>query len=104
MGWLIVAFDLPVGTREQRKRASDFRKFLLDDGYHMVQWSVYARACVSFARQETHIERLKKCLPPEGSVRAVYVTRAQWERSYVIQGSPATQAEPEDLPEQIQLW
>lgn len=100
----MVTFDLPVMSKPQRKRATDFRKFLLDDGYQMVQWSVYARACVSFARQETHIERLKKCLPPEGSVRAIFVTRAQWERSFVIQGSPATEAEAEELPEQIQLW
>ena len=71
--------------------------------YQMMQFSVYARACVTFARQETHIDRLKKNLPPEGSVRAVFVTRAQWERSYVIQGSPATEAEAEDMPEQIQL-
>lgn len=104
MGWLIVAFDLPVGTKQQRKAAADFRKFLTDDGYQMIQWSVYARACVSFARQETHIERLKKNLPAEGSVRALFVTRAQWERSYVIQGSPATAVEPGELPEQIQLW
>jgi len=40
----------------------------------------------------------------KGSVRAVFVTRAQWERSYVIQGSPATEAEAEEMPEQIQLW
>ena len=66
MGWLIVAFDLPVGTKKQRKTATDFRNFLLDDGYQMIQFSVYARACVSFARQETHIERLKKTLPSEG--------------------------------------
>jgi CRISPR-associated protein Cas2 len=104
MGWLVVTFDLPVGTKKQRKAATDFRNFLLDDGYQMVQWSVYARACVSFARQETHIDRLKKCLPPEGSVRAIFVTRAQWERSFVIQGSPASEAAAEDLPEQIQLW
>jgi CRISPR-associated protein Cas2 len=104
MGWLIVAFDLPVGSRKQRKAATDFRNFLIDDGYQMVQFSVYARACVSFARQETHIERLKKNLPPEGSVRAIFVTRAQWERSYVIQGSPAAEGEAEELPEQIQLW
>lgn len=99
-----MAFDLPVGTKAQRKRATDFRKFLIDDGYQMVQWSVYARACVSFARQETHVDRLKKHLPPEGSVRAIFVTRAQWERSFVIQGAPASEAEPEALPEQIQLW
>lgn len=104
MGWLIVAFDLPVGTAEQRKKATDFRNFLLDDGYTMVQFSVYARACVTFARQETHIERLKRTLPPEGQVRAVFVTRAQWERSFIIYGSPATEQTPESLPEQIQLW
>ena len=104
MGWLIVAFDLPVGTRAQRKRATGFRNYLLDDGYQMVQFSVYVRSCVSFARQETHLERLKKHLPPEGSVRAIFVTRAQWERSYVIQGSPASETEAEDMPEQIQLW
>lgn len=104
MGWLIVAFDLPVGTKAQRKAAHDFREWLKDDGYTMLQWSVYARACVTFARQETHIERVKRNLPPEGSVRAIFVTRAQWERSFVIHGSPAEEVLPEGLPEQIQLW
>ncbi len=104
MGWLVVAFDLPVGTRQQRKEATTFRHFLLDDGYLMVQFSVYARACVSFARQQTHLERVKGNLPPEGSVRAIFVTRAQWERSFVIQGSPASELDAEGLPEQIQLW
>lgn len=104
MGWLIVAFDLPVGTKAQRKAATDFREWLKDDGYLMLQWSVYARACVSVARQETHIDRVKKNLPPEGSVRAIFVTRAQWERSFVLHGAPATETAPEELPEQIQLW
>jgi CRISPR-associated protein Cas2 len=104
MGWLIVAFDLPVGTKAQKKAATDFREWLKDDGYLMLQWSVYARACVSFARQETHIDRVKKNLPPEGSVRAIFVTRAQWERSFVLHGSPGEETAPEELPEQIQLW
>src|SRR5207248_555005 len=75
-----------------------------DDGYRMIQWSVYVRPCVSFARQETHIDRLKRTTPPEGSVRAIFVTRAQWERSFIIHGSPAIEQDAEDLPEQIQLW
>lgn len=104
MGWLVVAFDLPVGSKAQRKAASDFREWLKDDGYHMMQWSVYARACVTFSRQETHLNRLKKHLPPEGSVRAIFVTRAQWERSFIIHGAPAVETSPEKLPEQIQLW
>lgn len=104
MGWLMVAFDLPVHTKEQRKKATDFRNYLLDDGYQMMQFSVYVRACVSFARQETHIDRLKQHLPPEGSVRAIFVTRSQWERSFVLYGSPAEPVDPEEMPEQIQLW
>jgi len=104
MGWLIVAFDLPVVEKEQRKAATDFRQYLLDDGYIMMQFSVYVRACVSFARQETHLDRLKKNLPPEGSVRVIYVTRAQWKRSFVIHGQPAKKVSAEKLPEQIQLW
>lgn len=104
MGWLIVCFDLPVGTKAQRKAAHDFREWLKDDGYQMLQWSVYARACVTFARQETHIDRVKGNLPPEGSVRAIFVTRSQWERSFVIHGSPGCEVPPEEMPEQIQLW
>lgn len=104
MGWLLVTFDLPVGTKEQRKRATDFREFLKDDGYTMLQWSVYARPCVTFSRQETHIARVKARIPEEGSVRAIFITRSQWERSYVIHGKPAKQHEPEELPKQILLW
>jgi CRISPR-associated protein Cas2 len=104
VGWLIVAFDLPTLTKPQRKKAHDFREWLKDDGYQMLQLSVYARACVTFARQETHVERVKANLPEEGSVRVLFVTRAQWERSFVIHGAPATEVSPEELPEQIQLW
>jgi CRISPR-associated protein Cas2 len=104
MGWLLVAFDLPVGTKEQRKRASGFREFLKDDGFTMLQWSVYARPCVSFARQQTHLDHVKANIPDEGSVRAIFITRAQWERSYVIHGKPASEVPPEELPEQILLW
>jgi CRISPR-associated protein Cas2 len=104
MGWLVVAFDLPVLSKVQRKAAAAFRGFLLDDGFQMIQFSVYARPCVSFARQETHLDRVRKCMPPEGKVRAFFVTRAQWERAHIIHGAPAQKVSAEQMPEQIQLW
>jgi len=104
MGWLLVTFDLPVKTREQRKRATDFRKFLLGDGFQMIQFSVYARPCVTFARQETHLRRVRANVPPEGSVRAIFITKIQWENAFIIHGKPATEAPPEKIPEQILLW
>lgn len=104
MGWLLVCFDLPVGTKIERKLATDFRNFLLDDGYMMIQFSVYARPCVTFARQQTHLRRLEEHVPEDGSVRAIFITRAQWQRAYSIQGKPNTRSNPEDFPEQLQLW
>jgi len=104
MGWLLVAFDLPVGTKEQRKRATDFRKFLLEDGFQMLQLSVYARPLVSYARMETHIRRIKAGVPEEGSVRAMFITQAQWEKSFIIHGSPAKKLPAEQLPRQLELW
>ena len=105
MGWLLVAFDLPTLSKKERKAAHDFREWLKDDGYTMLQWSVYVRACVTFARQETHLARLRAHLPPEGSVRALFVTRSQWERSFVMHGKANQEGDPpEDLPEQILLW
>lgn len=101
---MIVAFDLPVGTKEERKFATGFRKFLLEDGYQMLQFSVYARPTVTHARMETHLRRLKTAIPPEGSVRAIFVTQSQWERSFIMYGSPAQKQDPEDLPDQLQIW
>lgn len=104
MGWLLVAFDLPVKTPQERKRYTKFRDFLLGDGYQMIQFSVYVRPCVTFARQQTHINRLKACIPEDGHVRAIYLTRAQWEKAYIICGAPGKPLEPETLPEQFLLW
>jgi len=104
VGWIVVAFDLPVGSKAQRKAATRFRDFLLDDGFVMLQFSVYARPCVSFARHLTHMERVIDGVPPEGSVRAFFVTRAQWDRAFVIHGAPSSECAAEAFPEQYQLW
>ena len=42
---VMVIFDLPVVTKMERKLATSFRKFLLDDGFEMLQYSVYTRLC-----------------------------------------------------------
>ena len=43
--WIMVIFDLPVGTKKQRHAATKFRNFLLDQGFTMSQFSVYMRFC-----------------------------------------------------------
>jgi CRISPR-associated protein Cas2 len=105
LGWLLVTFDLPTTTKAARKAASDFREWLKDDGYQMMQWSVYARPCVTFSRQQTHLDRLRLNLPPRGSVRAMFVTRSQWAKSFVMHGTVERTGPPlEEIPRQILLW
>ena len=101
---MIVAFDLPVKEKEDRKRYAKFRKFLLGDGFQMIQLSVYARPMVTHSRMVTHMRRIKGAIPSEGTIRVWYITEAQWQRSLVIHGKPATQVDPEPLPEQLQIW
>ena len=40
--WLMVMFDLPTDTPKARRRYRDFRNYLLQDGFDMLQFSVYA--------------------------------------------------------------
>ncbi|MNT26127.1 CRISPR-associated endoribonuclease Cas2 [compost metagenome] len=51
---ILVFFDLPVKTKQERKKANQFRKFLLKDGYYMIQLSVYARVCNGNDMVELH--------------------------------------------------
>ena len=40
---VIIFFDLPTGTPVERKAYMQFRKYLLNAGYDMLQYSVYVR-------------------------------------------------------------
>lgn len=83
---MLVFFDLPVKTKSQRKYATAFRSFLLKDGYHMVQYSLYARVCNGTDAVEKHEKRLNFALPPEGSVRLLIVTEKQYEAIRILVG------------------
>jgi CRISPR-associated protein Cas2 len=87
--WVFVFFDLPVGTKVERRHATRFRNFLKDDGYIMLQWSVYARVCRGEDAVEKHLARASRNLPPKGSVRALQITDKQYGRMKLLVGSPA---------------
>lgn len=84
--WLFVFFDLPVVSKDQRRVANRFRHFLKDDGYMMLQYSVYARICRGEDAAEKHITRVVKHLPGEGSIRALKVTDKQYARMRLLLG------------------
>ncbi len=92
--WLFVFFDLPVGSKEQRRAASRFRNFLKDDGFMMLQFSVYARVCRGEDGAMTHIARVTRNLPLSGSVRALQVTDRQYGRMRLLLGEMTPTEKP----------
>lgn len=100
--WVITMFDLPVDTSEARKAYSDFRKALLDDGFVMLQFSVYARHCPSEENAQVHEKRLKAFLPDDGEVRLLKITDKQFERMKVFYGR--VRKATEKAPEQISFF
>ena len=99
--WLFVFFDLPVGTKAQRRAATRFRNFLKDDGYMMLQYSVYARVCRGEDATEKHVARVCKHLPAKGSVRALQVTEKQYARMRLLLGE--AQKNEKTAPTQLLL-
>ena len=85
---IMVFFDLPVKTKAQRRAAAQFRNFLLKDGYHMVQYSVYARICNGRDSVETHKKRILAALPSNGSVRMLVITERQYSTIELLIGKP----------------
>jgi CRISPR-associated protein Cas2 len=84
--WLFVFFDLPVGTKSERRVATRFRNFLKDDGYMMLQLSVYARVCRGEEAIDKHLLRVTKNLPKKGSIRCLQVTDKQYGRMRLLIG------------------
>lgn len=84
--WLFVFFDLPVGTKPERRDATRFRNFLKDDGFMMLQYSVYARVCRGEDGALKHVARVTRNMPAKGSIRALQVTDRQYGRMRVLLG------------------
>ena len=76
--WILVFFDLPTETKTDRKRATGFRKALIDDGFTMFQFSIYIRRCASAANAEVHTKRVQSFLPQFGKVGILCITDKQF--------------------------
>lgn len=81
---LLVLFDLPTGNRQERKSYTYFRKFLIQDGYSMEQFSVYSRICTSREKGIEHINRLRVHLPEAGAVTVLLITEKQYAAREVL--------------------
>lgn len=100
--WILVMFDLPVDSPASRKAATDFRHMLLDQGFEMSQFSIYARFCNGKEQVETYVDRIARCLPPRGEIHIVTITDRQYEN--IVRFSGQSRAARRKNPDQLALF
>src|SRR5699024_11454812 len=75
---MIIMFDLPMETSTDKRNYRKFRKFLIENGYSMMQYSVYSKIILN--RSVLNYQKLKlyENAPPNGYVDSLVVTENQY--------------------------
>ncbi len=100
--WLMVMFDLPVKTKNDRKLANRYRHVLLDLGFDRMQLSVYAKYYLNGNATGSDLFRLQVEVPPGGAIRIMRFTDAQWAGSIRHLGPEVQQME--EKPEALDIF
>lgn len=83
---VLVFFDLPVITEENKREYRKFRKFLLKNGFLMLQESVYCKLALNSTAVRTIVDNVHKNKPEEGLVQLLTVTEKQYAKMDIIIG------------------
>ena len=101
--WMMVMFDLPTETAEERRAATKFRNFLLDNGFEMSQYSVYFRFTGTRENSQKYVKMVEDNNPGTGDVSILFFTDYQFgEIKHLYKKQPATKLA--DTPQQYTLF
>lgn len=84
---LLVFFDLPMLTERNRRDYTHFRKFLISNGFIMMQKSVYSKLVANNVVSELMRKKVKYNLPPDGLVQLLEITENQFSKIEYLLGS-----------------
>lgn len=76
---ILCMFDLPTNSRDERRAYRDFRKYLISNGFQMLQYSVYIRTCPNRSSVNKYFNRIKANAPKKGNIKLMYITEKQYE-------------------------
>lgn len=75
---LVVFFDLPMLTDRNRREYTKFHKYLIKNGFIMMQKSVYSKLVINNMTSAAVRQKIKSNLPPEGIVELLEITENQF--------------------------
>lgn len=83
---MIVMFDLPSESAEEKRNYRRFRKALITNGFYMMQESVYTRMLITPSAQLSALEAVRRNKPQDGVVQVMTVTEKQFSKMEYIVG------------------
>ncbi len=83
---ILVFFDLPTYTNEDKRNYRKFRKCLISNGFIMLQESVYCKMITSPSVEKSINNMLINNKPPEGLVQSLILTENQFTKMKYITG------------------
>lgn len=90
---LLLFFDLPMESAKNRHDYAVFHKFLIKNGFIMMQKSVYSRLVVNNVTSLAVKDKVSKNIPPEGIVELLEITENQFSRIEYLIGEKQTLVE-----------
>lgn len=90
---VIVFFDLPTITAENIREYRKFRKFLINEGFIMMQESVYTKLALNSTVAGLIRDRVRLNKPGEGLVEMLTITEKQFSGIEYILGGEQEEVE-----------
>lgn len=86
----IVFFDLPNIYYKDRRNYQRFHKFLINEGYIMLQESVYSKLALNLQQAQLNVNKVRKNSPTKGIIQVLNITEKQYAQIEYIIGNPPT--------------
>ena len=83
---VLVFFDLPTETLENKREYRRFRRTLIKNGFLMMQESVYCRMLLTPSAGRAVLDIIRKNRPAEGIVQIMTVTEKQFAAMEYVTG------------------
>ena len=84
---VIVFFDLPTESLEDKREYRNFRKFLIKKGFLMMQESVHCKLALNTTVADGTVQAVRNNKPAQGLVQMLVITEKQYNRMEFVVGS-----------------
>ncbi|WP_146637960.1 CRISPR-associated endonuclease Cas2 [Spiroplasma clarkii] len=96
-------YDLPNTTKSENKEYTKFRKFLIQNGFYMMQFSIYVKLCMNHDIVLITQKKIEKNKPKIGDVRMLAITEKQYNDIKILVGQKSIQESYQNIDYLVEL-